>query len=258
LWNEKAGRLDRINEDLLEDLLIKVEDSVREQFFQYQREDSVLRMSRMGKPAVELAMLHLENLAVCEGAQETSRIAGQWVFNLGDYFEALLIFLMKHYGVYVIQEQREVSYKGVKGHIDCIVKEGNKRILIEIKTMSGYYFNSFVKYPDDNRGYITQANLYYESLRNKLTDVWWLCLNKQNNELRIIECVPDFRYVERVEGIIEVLPKIRKFEDIKKHFDIPPLERDGHRKRVPQCMQYSPYVDLFYVFKNGKPYCERW
>lgn len=252
VWNNGGAQLNTISTDGLEEFIQDIVESVERQFIRQEPEEPTIRMSAMGKPAVEIAYTHLMNIAFNKPKR---RIAESFIFHFGDYYEALLLMLMCEYGVDVRNRQREVRYKNMVGHIDGTV---GKRV-IEVKTMAGYYFDRFVNEPDDDRGYITQLNLYLKSLEDEVSEACWLCFNKQTNMLELVELEPDDYYIERAEYIAKHVPKVQTFEDIQEYFDVPELIRNGHKKEVPPSMRYSDNLEVFYRFDEyGRPHSEAW
>lgn len=258
-WNN-GGRLPLLTRELVEEHVNNAAESFVKQFdAEVQLEANnkiIMRASMLGYPAVELAARKIYET-------KTGRvpISRQWIFHLGDYFESLILTLMEAYGLSVQSKQAELKYETpeghvLTGHIDAVV-EG---ILIDIKTMSFYYAKQFAVSPNDDRGYITQLNIYRSQIECEGSG--FLCLDKSSNNLFFVENDEDPRYLQRVNGVADALAKIEEFEQIKEHFDIPPLEPDSnnpHKKVVPQSMRYSQYVKLFYVFDaKGNPVSTAW
>lgn len=259
-WN-KGDYLPLLTRELVEQHIEAAANSFIKQFdgevINQQDSKIVIRASMLGYPAVELAAKK-----IFSSKQSLKRpYSMQWVFHLGDYFESLLLTLMEAYGLRVTQKQKEIRYvtkdgHEVVGHIDAVV-EG---VLVDIKTMSFFYMKEFVQRPNDDRGYITQAHLYETQVDCEAAG--FVCLNKGTNQLAFVEVEKDPRYLERVDGVVDALLKIQDFDDIKQHFDIPPLEPDPtnpHKKRVPASMQYSSYKKHFYIFdEKGNPITTAW
>lgn len=214
------------------------------------KQGRILRASTLGQPSVVQAMkvLGYDNKVPGEGTENrVSRL-----FMDGHVFEAELIaHLEAHPEFSVEDQQREIAFEGVFGHIDGVVDTGHGKILIEAKTMSPFYFDKFVKTPNDARGYITQLAIYTEAL--DLPGVW-IAKNKATSQVAMI--VPDeeelveARY--RAHLLVPLLRKIETFEDIFEVFAAPePIEevckkRTTGRFIIPEEMRYSPWRHVFY------------
>lgn len=245
-WNNGGLLKSHFDPEVLEWYGEQMQYCLQRQFTSSGQEDHTgLRMSQLGKPAVVLAA---EKLAA-EDPDLKPRYAMQYTFLTGDFFEQTLVCLLHQYGCEIHSLQEEVKYKGVVGHIDFCADD----VLIEAKTMSGYYFNSFIQQPDDDRGYLTQLHLYQQCMQQK--SAAWLCVNKWNSELTLVELEWDESYIERAEQIIRDYKKVNTFDDIKKYFSVPNLIPVSTRKnKIPPTMQWSGMNNLFYNFDSrGNP-----
>jgi len=237
-----------------------VASSALKQFTDY--EDDIkhggLRLSSLGKPAVlqaiELTAVR-DELIECGVYQEEEGASSRLreLFHRGDQYEALVMFVLQLYGYKVISTQETVSFMGVPGHTDAIIETPfGDQLLLEVKTMSDYYFKQFVKCQNDDRGYITQLATY--AYCTSKTPVW-ICLNKGNHEVAVIEPVPEQldRALTRARVIIPILTdKISCVDDILANLKAPPGVEEVYRKHktdkflLAPSIKYSPYRSMFY------------
>lgn len=245
-WNNGGLLKSHFDPEVLQWYGEEMERCLKRQFTTERHEDHTgLRMSQLGKPAV---LLSAEKL--CLDAPEIKpRYAMQYTFLTGDFFEQTLICLLHQYGCQIDSMQEELTFKGVKGHIDFCADD----VLVEAKTMSGHYWKSFTQEPDDDRGYVTQLHLYQQCMQQK--DAVWLCVNKWTSELALVELVWDDVYIQRAEQIIRDYKRIKTFNDIKKYFSVPDLIPVNTRKnKIPPTMKWSGMNHLFYNFDSrGNP-----
>jgi hypothetical protein len=88
--------------------------------------------------------------------------------------------LVRASGHKVTDEQKEVTVKGVKGHIDCKI-DGE---VVDVKTASKFAFNKFREgrlAEDDPFGYMSQLAGYEEA--EKSSEGGFLVINKESGEL---------------------------------------------------------------------------
>lgn len=120
---------------------------------------SDLRMSNLGTPCERKLWYRVNAAEKAEPLPNEARMK----FLYGDILEELLLFLAKETGHVVEDEQKEVTYEGVTGHIDAIV-DG---VLIDCKSASTYSFQKFqdgLTPENDAFGYLTQLDLYLNAL----------------------------------------------------------------------------------------------
>lgn len=248
------------SEEILQKYLAEVEQVSREFYTSYddpnKKEGRILRASTLGQPSVIQAMkvLGYDNRVPSEGTE--NRVSS--LFMDGHLFESSIVaHLAAHPDFEVLDQQREIEFEGVFGHIDGVVETGHGKVLLEAKTMSPYYFDKFVKAPNDARGYITQLAIYTEAL--DLPGAW-ICKNKATSEVALV--VPDEEALEearyRAHLLVPLLRKIEKFEDIFEVFQAPePVEEICKKKAtgrmlVPEEMRYNPWRHVFYDIETAR------
>lgn len=193
---------------------------------------------------------------------------------LGYVWENTILFMMRDCGlVQVDKEQFEIVHKGIKGHIDAYLPEED--MVIDIKSMSGFYHRQFCEDPDDNRGYITQVLTYKRALGCSRAGI--LAANKATNMLQFVEIVDDMdyrRYEEyvypdlihrRVDMVCDALANSQDINDI---FDYPieivcnPLNK--RQKYLPHSCKYDvrtkywveidKYGNICHQYTEGETY----
>jgi hypothetical protein len=214
------------------------------------KQEATLRVSSLGKPAVlqALTVLGVDNFSVL-----TTKL--RHVFHTGDVFEAYLKAYMKLCKYAVLDEQAEVNFKGVLGHIDLAVETPSGKVVLEVKTMSQNYFYNFIREQDDARGYLTQAAVYSHCMS---LPIYWVCLNKGTHEIKVIK--PDVesfdKVLERAERLIPKLRAISSLEDLVDTLQCPPVEQEVFRRKetgnflVPASMRYSPFRHCWYEIET--------
>jgi len=176
---------------------------------------------------------------------------------LGNLVEAFLMEQMELYKVPLDNVQQPCTFEGVSGICDFTVGQ----TVVDIKSMSPYYWKEFVEAPNDDRGYITQILCYQEALGMKSSAI--LALNKVNGELALVPIGRDTQvYVNYVEYFPEdILERTRKVIDIYQNSEsledvfvyLPPSTRhrlDIKRKMLLPGMKYDPRAKWFFELKG--------
>jgi len=216
-------------------------NSLLRQFTQSAPQPGGLRVSSLGKPAV------LQALSKFGYHGDGFSTPLHHVFHLGDVFEEFVIFQLRRLGYTVTDEQKEVDFMGVPGHIDLVCDGW----LVEVKTMSDGYFKQFTKFPNDERGYLTQLAIY-AYCTNK--EPIWLCFNKGTGEMSLVRPTKFYldQAVIRAQTIIPLLQGLTDVLETFDVFDAPPPVPEVFKKEetgkllIPKSMAYSPYLEVFY------------
>jgi hypothetical protein len=224
-----------------------------ERHFVEDRQRGGVRMSNVGKPATLLALAKLGY------SEPEPRGKLRFIFHLGDIFENFLEVMLQSYGIEILESQSECSYTSssgitMDGHLDYIIKSPvtGVPVVVEAKTMSAGYSRTFRKYPDDNRGYVSQLSLYAES---KGLDATWVCMDKGDSSL--FEVPLDYDTIEpslqRVEKVLERVAQVDSISDVLKVFRAPPdLKAEVYQKQptgkyfVPAALKWSPFRHALY------------
>ena len=261
-------------------------DSIRRQYLAdpHNAGRSFIRLSALGKPAVETAIKHPDVKAELltwgfhnDPFDETMLLT----FALGDWFENWVGFQLRRLGYHIetcvecsTDGQHMVEFEGVKGHLDFIVNdpETNERFVLEVKTMSTNYFQQFfdVKYNesdmfilrpgaagDDERGYMTQLATY---MHHTGLPGYWIALDKGTRKLAVgSPCSEDVdRALARGRRIIPILNGIEKLEDVFTRLRPPPGVPEVYKRqltgrlKLPSTMAYSPVKNVFYKITEAK------
>ena len=244
-----------MTEDIAREYAQAEAESLFRQFDPNKEEKSTaLRVSSLGKPAVIQALKVL-------GYDDNGYVSNKMrhIFKTGDTFESYLIALCKVFGAEVSLAQAEVGFMGIKGHIDFVY---NNECIVEVKTASPNYFSKFVREPNDDRGYITQAAIYSECLN---LPIYWLMLNKATHEVAMV--TPNVEALDnakrRAERIIPLLTSVSCANDVLTMFRVPPAVEETYRRKktgyyvMPDSIKYSSFAPLFYELEegsNGKKY----
>jgi hypothetical protein len=170
------GREFNLTEEDLDFTLSRIKDSVLAWAKPSARNSEFsLRMSNIGRPTRQL--WYEQNLPA-ESSKPSP--ATQIKFLYGHILEEILLMLVRVAGHTVTDEQKEVSVKGVKGHIDCKI-DGE---VVDVKTASKIAFNKFRDgrlREDDPFGYMSQLAGYEEA--EKSSEGGFLVINKESGEL---------------------------------------------------------------------------
>lgn len=170
------GREFNLTEEDLDFTLSRIKDSVLAWARPSARNSEFsLRMSNIGRPTRQL--WYEQNLPA-ESSKPSP--ATQIKFLYGHILEEILLMLVRVAGHTVTDEQKEVSVKGVKGHIDCKI-DGE---VVDVKTASKIAFNKFRDgrlREDDPFGYMSQLAGYEEA--EKSSEGGFLVINKESGEL---------------------------------------------------------------------------
>lgn len=242
---------EKVDFDLSESASIDFVHMMKRQFEIRQKESKSLRISGLGKPAV------LQALSWLGHEQESVSFQSKMRFFDGDVFEAQIVALAKSIGINITDDQLEVRFEGVKGHVDGIF-EGK---LVEIKTANDNFFKAVQRTPLalEDRGYLTQAGCYCAGLG--LEDYLFLLKNKNTGELFEVEGKPDRELVSRAGRVIHKIQGMKNAEDIlapESGIRAPVPVKEFYKKEetgkflLPQAMAYSPYRSAFYDLRTGK------
>jgi hypothetical protein len=254
--------------EFINDFSDEVKHSLKRQFLN-EEEHTPLRLSSVGKtPAFELLAKKLDLLPM--GSKRTVPESLRLIFTLGDWYESYLLFTLKRMGYEIVSTQNEVTWNGINGHIDAIVKDpdGETR-LIEVKSANDWYHTSCVKrgYPVDDRGYLTQLLTYSKALEISRDHTHWIMWNKntgQTNVLNLIDVPHEVAEprLRRAASIAKAYHACEKPEDLYSTVKPPPPSIEKTKEGQPvldedgMIKMYSPpevhHPDFCYVTKQGK------
>ena len=237
------GREFNLSEEDLDFTLARMKDSILAWARPSERNSEfTLRMSNVGRPTRQL--WYEQNLPA-----ETSSPAPavQIKFLYGHILEEILLMLVRAAGHKVTDEQKEVTVKGVKGHIDCKI-DGE---VVDIKTASKFSFNKFREgrlREDDPFGYMSQLAGYEEA--EKSSEGGFLVINKESGELCLYrpEDLDKPSINTQIQNVKKALkmatPPPRCYESV-------PEGKKGNMKIHRNC-NYCPYkFDCYKDANNG-------
>lgn len=244
-----------IHHEMLDDAALDCGDttyrSLKRQFIHKDEFNSntVLRLSALGKPAMELVCQQFMPLT-----EDVISSRLRTIFFQGDAFEGLFNFLCCYMGYTVKSTQDVVEWNGVKGHTDGVVTcpHTNQDWLVELKTMNDKKFKmiskqGYMHIPE----YVTQMATYKAA--TGLPGIW-VCYNKNTSEIMTILPTEEQEResLRRAEQLVKHFVLIEKFEDAFNYFRTPPIDTSGRYWKVPDSMMYSSYADVLYHIKPSK------
>tara|TARA_R100001198_G_scaffold29734_2_gene15625 strand:- start:2116 stop:2970 length:855 start_codon:yes stop_codon:yes gene_type:complete len=202
-----------------------------------------LRMSNVGRPARQL--WYEQNLPSETSVPSPSL---QIKFLYGHLLEEILLMLVRASGHSVTDEQKEVTVKGVKGHIDCKI-DGE---VVDIKTASKFSFNKFREgrlREDDPFGYMSQLAGYEEAENS--SEGGFLVINKESGELCLYrpEELDKPSINTQIQGVKKALklstPPPRCYESV-------PEGKKGNMKLHRSCTYCSYKFECYKDANNGQ------
>ena len=230
-----AGEKIKIPKKLIEELGVDIASCVQEWATPVKRNKATtqtLRMSNIGKPERQLWYDMHEEKDEDSELQPSTFIK----FLYGDILEVLLIFFIKLAGHRVTAEQKAVSVKGIKGHMDCKI-DGE---VVDIKTASGYSFRKFREgtlAEQDTFGYMAQLAGYEEA--EKTNGGGFLAFNKETGELALFR--PQDLDKPNIKSKIDRVKKIIKSDSPPDYcFTAVPEGQSGNMKLPRECT-FCPY-----------------
>lgn len=225
------------------------------------REDgNTLRVSSLGRPAVLQA---LTTFGYHEGARP-NRL--RRIFSRGDVDEAEVIALMNAHGFSVHQQQEEIEWNGVLGHIDGVVYERSDfddegySTVFDMKTTQPYKFDTWKKKGIDNDGYLTQIAVYQEALGTDNAAI--IFSNKANSELAVQHFTNEELqpYLDRALKVVTAIRSMTYDDLFTGEIIRAPEPEQAICKRkaidgvyvVPESMRYSPFRSVFYRLEQER------
>lgn len=251
LVDDIYGQLDKLSEGKefnlsdadLDFTAERIKDSLRAWARPSERNSEfTLRMSNVGRPTRQL--WYEQNLPA-----ETSSPAPsvQIKFLYGHILEEILLMLVRASGHKVTDEQKEVTVKGVKGHIDCKI-DGE---VVDIKTASKFSFNKFREgrlREDDPFGYMSQLAGYEEA--EKSSEGGFLVINKESGEL-CLYCPEELDKPSINTQIQNVKKALKMATPPPRCYESVPEGKKGNMKIHRNC-NYCPYkFDCYKDANNG-------
>jgi hypothetical protein len=204
--------------------------SLGRQYVYEEKSNPVMRLSSLGKtPAFELVGKKLG--LVKQANKFTLTEQHRLLFCMGDFIENWLYFTFLRIGYEVVEQQTDIFWNGVHGHIDFLIKdEKGQHHLIECKSANEYYFTQVKRFGiGDERGYLTQLLTYDECMREKYPDLisHWVFINKNTSELAVIDLLSidegsRTEALRRAKSVVKAYNKATEPDDCYKLVQPPP------------------------------------
>lgn len=225
----------KMSNKLLEELGIDIVSAVKEWATPVKRNKATsqtLRMSNIGRPERQLWYDMHEERDTSSSIEPSTFIK----FLYGHILEALLIFFVKLAGHKVTAQQKQVSVKGIKGHMDCKI-DGE---VVDIKTASGYAFRKFREgtlAEQDTFGYLAQLAGYEAA--EQTSEGGFLAFNKETGELALFR--PQDLDKPNIKDKIDKVKQIIKSDSPPDYcFTEIPEGKAGNMKLPKECT-FCPY-----------------
>lgn len=246
-WNNKAFYCNDPNPLFTKQLADTIADT-----FGAQRYHSPVSVSKLYKP---MAFLIMDKLSIRNKFEAVPReVTPLW---MGNAYECLVMALLHSSEVPYHSYQRAVTYRGIPGKIDFMVTTPDGDTVVDIKSMSPYYYNSFVSFPNDDRGYITQILAYREALGCSGSAI--LCVCKQTGKMALVNINREDDYEragylvtaelieKRTAAIAQLIQKEHTVADIPEY----PVEYmvhilDGKTLLMLPSIKYDSRAQLFF------------
>lgn len=192
----------------------------------------------------------------------STNMVGKFHLFFGKVLEALVLALMREYGVDVHSLQETVEFEGIPGdgHIDAVYQENT---VLDIKSMGSYYFKSFTSQPDDDRGYVTQLLVYKYAKQKKYcgvlaVDKWFGTLayvpirdstivvrNNEEDEASLL--------LSRAAAVAECINELQTMDDVWE-LSLPQAIKHKAGKFLipPNTMRYDTRSNVFFEMKKDR------
>jgi len=207
-----------------------------------------LRLSAIGKPSRKLFY------ELTEAPKEQLLGKTLLLFQYGHILEALILYLAKEAGHTVEDEQGEVSFEDIKGHMDARI-DGVK---IDVKSASPFGFKKFRNgsiREDDLFGYIPQLASYQQSdKKNPNEDGAFLAVNKVNGDM----CLCKFSAAEL--AAVDISGHVDRQKAVQAQIDAGDTETEPERCYAPipdGTKSANLMLDTGCTFCDFKIYCWR-
>jgi len=217
-----------LNEYILSEISLLAKYTFRRQFMEnFELTEGKLRLSGCGSCARRLAYAYFGYEPSGKEIDSRAKI----VFWMGDLVEITVIELAKLAGVKVLatglnQITVKLNIEGVEieGHPDGFLLNNGELILLEVKSMSDYGFNSFQKGEIDD-GYLSQVNAYMHVLN--LNKTIFVAINKNSGVMHEVIVKKDNKIVDKliknlktvIKSSPDKLPKIECKPNSKGFYD---------------------------------------
>jgi hypothetical protein len=189
-----------------------------------------------------------------------------YLFWVGDQFEIFVYALLQMLGYELVDYQKTVTFRGILGHIDFLVRDpyDGELFVLDTKTAKDRMFDIYRKELHDDYGYITQIGCYVEALKQELGEQvngYFLFTDKNDQRFHVAP-VTEECYKPRVKRISDILDILDNSACLEETFGVlapyppsvmlkggEPYFRDGKEVYyVPACVKEP---DLHYIWHDG-------
>jgi len=231
-----------IPDELLADVTAGIGNAIIEWATPRDRSNSVLRMSSIGKPARQLYYADKYKESTPPDAATLIK------FLYGHILEELLLFLVKLADHEVTDQQKEVTVKNIKGHMDCKI-DGE---VVDVKSASGFSFKKFqhgTLRDSDPFGYMYQLAGYEKA--EGTDNGGFLAINKESGEIALYqpEELDKPNVEDRIDNLIEMF-SIQQMPD--KCYQPIPAGTKGNMKLPMGCVYCHHKLECHSDTNNGK------
>ncbi len=231
-----------IPDELLADVTAGIGNAIIEWATPRDRSNSVLRMSSIGKPARQLYYADKYKESTPPDAATLIK------FLYGHILEELLLFLVKLADHEVTDQQKEVTVKKIKGHMDCKI-DGE---VVDVKSASGFSFKKFqhgTLRDSDPFGYMYQLAGYEKA--EGTDNGGFLAINKESGEIALYQ--PEELDKPNVEDRIDNLVNMLGTKEIpSKCYHPIPSGTKGNMKLPMGCVYCHHKLECHSDTNNGK------
>ena len=157
-------------------------------------------------------------------------------FLYGHLLEVLMLTFVKLAGHEVLNEQKEVSVDGIKGHMDCTINGE----VVDVKTASGFAFKKFNEgtlAEDDSFGYLAQLAGYEEAMKTEKGG--FLVMNKETGEITFFK--PDDLDKPNINHRISNIKAITTDPEPPGYCYKPIAEGKSGNMKLPRQCSWCPY-----------------
>jgi hypothetical protein len=206
------------------------------QYFDNDNGYSGIRPSNAYKPAITHV---LNKFGYCHGDERVKWNRAYAPF-IGHVTEELIVLLLTEANVNFTRGERMSILNGaMHGTADIIIDD----LVIDVKSMNGYYYRKFSEQPDDERGYVTQLHLYGNALNTRNMAVLALC--KDYPSMKLIPINYHEECLDSVKRRIDLINAAHTIEGIR-NCAVPSLQSLKAGLTVPTQLKYCPSKQLLY------------
>jgi hypothetical protein len=237
-----------------------LEEKINRQYAEFDSGNAkeLLRPSMVGKSHPFDILMSKFHFSYKTNLDEKSKL----IFSLGDWFEAWVGYTLRRMG-YSLLENVEVTWEGMRCHIDFVVKDDyGTETIIEVKTANSRYFNQVRENGvTDERGYLSQLLVYSASLGMPAI---WLFVNKDTMDMMFVHleevCPPELidSKIKSISRLCQQYQSVETENEIYEMYSPPPpaIEKDryGDYKLPLRCYipNWAHYPELYYNIQSGK------